>query len=87
MIMSSIQIDQDLIVICKIIKKLFKMLKNAFSNIISYFRLSNGFVRGYQRKGTAQFYLGKVDDAILTYKEGLKLDPNNAALLNDLKAA
>jgi cytochrome c-type biogenesis protein CcmH/NrfG len=44
-------------------------------------------VRGYQRKGTAQFYLGKVDDAILTYKDGLKLDPNNAALLSDLKAA
>lgn len=49
--------------------------------------LSQGFVRGYQRKGTALFYLDKLDEAIETYQNGLQIDPNNAALKNDLKAA
>lgn len=43
--------------------------------------------RGYQRKGSALFYLDRVDEAINTYKEGLKVDPNNADLQKDLKAA
>lgn len=43
--------------------------------------------RGYQRKGSALFYLERVDEAINTYKEGLKVDPNNADLQKDLKAA
>lgn len=49
--------------------------------------LNQAFARGYQRKGTALFYLNKLDDAIATYKQGLQIDPNNAALKNDLKAA
>lgn len=43
--------------------------------------------RGYQRKGSALFYLERVDEAINTYKEGLKVDPSNADLQKDLKAA
>jgi tetratricopeptide (TPR) repeat protein len=43
--------------------------------------------RGYQRKGSALFYMDKIDEAIDTYKEGLKVDPNNADLQKDLKAA
>jgi stress-induced-phosphoprotein 1 len=43
--------------------------------------------RGYQRKGSALFYLDRIDDAINVYKEGLKVDPNNADLQKDLKAA
>ena len=43
--------------------------------------------RGYQRKGTALFYLNKIDQAIVTYNEGLKVDPNNADLQKDLQAA
>jgi stress-induced-phosphoprotein 1 len=43
--------------------------------------------RGYQRKGSALFYMDRIDDAINTYKEGLKVDPNNADLQKDLKAA
>lgn len=49
--------------------------------------LNEGFARGYQRKGTALFYLNKLDDAIETYQKGLQIDPNNASLNNDLKAA
>jgi stress-induced-phosphoprotein 1 len=43
--------------------------------------------RGYQRKGTALFYLNRIDDSIATYKSGLQVDPNNADLQKDLKAA
>ncbi len=49
--------------------------------------LNQNFARGYQRKGTALFYLGNLEDAVATYKQGLQIDPNNAALKNDLKAA
>lgn len=49
--------------------------------------LNQNFARGYQRKGTALFYLDKLEDAAATYKQGLQIDPNNAALKNDLKAA
>ena len=43
--------------------------------------------RGYERKGTALIFLGKYDEAIETYNQGLTHDPNNAALNNGLKAA
>jgi hypothetical protein len=33
------------------------------------------------------FYLDKLDEAIGVYKQGLNIDPNNASLQNDLKAA
>jgi stress-induced-phosphoprotein 1 len=50
-------------------------------------KLNPAWPRGYQRKGTAYFYLGRMDEAIETYNEGLKIDPNNADLQRDLKAA
>lgn len=31
--------------------------------------------------------MGQIDQAINAYKDGLKIDPNNASLQNDLKAA
>lgn len=49
--------------------------------------MNQNFTRGYQRKGTALFYLGNLEDAVSTYKQGLQIDPNNAALQNDLRAA
>jgi hypothetical protein len=49
--------------------------------------INPGFGRGHQRKGTALFFLDQMDEAINAYKEGLKVDPNNASLQNDLKAA
>lgn len=33
------------------------------------------------------FYLDNLDEAIETYQKGLEVDPNNAALKNDLKSA
>lgn len=49
--------------------------------------MNSSWARGYQRKGTALFYMQKLDEAIKTYQEGLKHDPNSQALKNDLKAA
>lgn len=39
--------------------------------------LKPDFARGYGRKGLAEFYLKKYEDAKKSYEEGLKLDPNN----------
>lgn len=50
-------------------------------------KMNPAWPRGYQRKGSALFYMDRIDDAINTYKEGLKVDPNNADLQKDLKAA
>lgn len=49
--------------------------------------MNPGWSRGYQRKGTALFYLNRIDDSIASYEEGLKIDPNNADLQKDLSAA
>lgn len=45
--------------------------------------------KGYSRKGSALAYLGRYDDAIAAYGEGLKFDPGNAQLqegLSDVRA-
>jgi len=49
--------------------------------------MKSDWPRGYQRKGTALFYLNRIDDAIATYQEGLSFDPSNADLQKDLEAA
>jgi stress-induced-phosphoprotein 1 len=49
--------------------------------------LNPQFVKGYQRKGLAQFYLDDFEDAIESYKKGLQIDPNNQPLKDGLKAA
>lgn len=49
------------------------------------FRMKPDWPRGYQRKGTALYYLEKHDEALGTYKEGLKYDPNNAELHKNIK--
>ena len=42
--------------------------------------------KGFSRKGAALHKLGKLDDAIAAYNEGLALDPNNAGLKSGLEA-
>lgn len=49
--------------------------------------MNSTWPRGYQRKGTALFYMDRLDEAIEVYEEGLKHDPNNQGLQKDLKAA
>jgi stress-induced-phosphoprotein 1 len=55
-------------------------------SVFSYLcRIKPEWPRGYQRKGTALYYLEKLDEAVTTYQEGLKYDPNNAELQKNIK--
>jgi stress-induced-phosphoprotein 1 len=47
--------------------------------------LAPEFVRGYERKGTVQFFMKKYEDAVQTYQDGLKVEPNNQELLDGIK--
>lgn len=49
--------------------------------------LKKDFAKGYGRKGTALYGLGKFDAAKGAYQEGLKLDANNAQLKDGLEEA
>ena len=51
------------------------MLNTVSSNISFHLRLNQTWARGYQRKGTALFYLDRLDEAVEAYKEGLKHEP------------
>lgn len=48
-------------------------------------RLKPDWPKGYTRKGLAEFFLNKLDDAAKTYEAGLKLAPEDAALKEGLK--
>ena len=43
------------------------------------------FAKGYTRKGHVQFFTKSYDDAVETYTEGLKHDPNNEELKDGLR--
>ena len=45
------------------------------------------YKQGYSRKGAAYFGLGRFQEAVDSYKEGLKLDPSNAQLKKGLEDA
>lgn len=60
MIMFSSQTDRALISIQETIRKPWRMLKHALSILFCYFRLNPTWARGYQRKGTALFYLNRI---------------------------
>ena len=64
-----------------------KMQNIVSSNSFLLYRLNPTWGRGYQRKGTALYYMNKISEAIEAYKEGLTQDPENQQLKNDLKTA
>ena len=43
------------------------------------------FIKGYLRKGAAEFFMKEHDKAMKTYQEGLKLDPGNQELQEGLR--
>ncbi|CAN8294041.1 unnamed protein product [Cochlearia groenlandica] len=43
------------------------------------------FSKGYSRKAAVQFFMKEYDNAMETYQEGLKLDPNNQELLDGVR--
>jgi stress-induced-phosphoprotein 1 len=49
--------------------------------------LKPDFVRGYGRKGLAEFYLNQYEEAEKTYTAGLKLDPTNEQFKEGLQKA
>ena len=49
--------------------------------------LKPDWVRGYTRKGLAEFYLEDYEEAIETYEEGLGYDPNNQQLKDGIEQA
>lgn len=61
MIILSIPIDLDRISILTNIRKLFKMLINAYSTYINQYRINNKWPRGYERKGKALVNLDRID--------------------------
>ena len=65
-------------------------LKNydkALEDASSCISINATWPRGYERKGTALYYLDRFDEAVEAYKEGLKHDPENKGLKNGLEAA
>jgi len=43
------------------------------------------WAKGYSRKGAALHFLGKLDEAVATYTQGLKLEPENAQIKQALE--
>lgn len=43
------------------------------------------FVKGWGRKGLAEFYLGRLADATQSYETGLSIDPDHQVLTDELK--
>jgi len=48
-------------------------------------KLKPDWAKGYTRKGLAEYFLGKYDQAEATYKQGLKLAPEDASLKQGLE--
>ncbi len=64
-----------------------KRYQEALDDAKMCIQLKPEFVRGYSRKGLAEYYLEKYDDAAASYEAGLKLDPNNEQLKTQLAEA
>jgi stress-induced-phosphoprotein 1 len=60
--------------------------ENALKDAKKTTDLKPDWSKGWGRKGSALFGKGDLVGAIDAYEEGLKLDPNNAGMKNDLAA-
>lgn len=54
--------------------------ENSLKDAEQTISLKSDWPKGYSRKGAALELLEKYDEALITYKEGLKIDPSNAQL-------
>ncbi len=64
-----------------------KQYDDALDDARKCVELKPDFARGYSRKGLAEFYTGKYKEAVETYTQGLKLDPNNDQMKEGLQEA
>jgi len=60
--------------------------QNALNDANKCIELNPSFIKGYNRKATALQYLGRPDEAMQAYDEGLKIDPNNQMLRDGLNS-
>uniref|UniRef100_A0A1B6DW00 Stress-induced-phosphoprotein 1 n=1 Tax=Clastoptera arizonana TaxID=38151 RepID=A0A1B6DW00_9HEMI len=63
------------------LEKYDKALEDAEKTI----QIKPDWAKGYSRKGSALAYLGRFEDSMEAYEEGLKYDPNNAQLNEGLR--
>jgi len=61
--------------------------ENALKDGTECVKLKPDWPKGYTRKGLAEYFLEKYDDAVDTYKAGLKLAPEDAVLKEGLQKA
>eukprot|EP00392_Amoebophrya_sp_AT5.2_P000947 g949.t1 len=59
---------------------------NALSDAEKCLAIDKKFVKGYSRKGLALYKLGRKNEAVDCYRQGLVVDPTNAALQQALTA-
>ncbi|CAI5510603.1 unnamed protein product [Closterium sp. Naga37s-1] len=48
--------------------------------------LDESFVKGYLRKGAAEYFMKEYDHAMETYQQGLKVEPGNQELLDGIRS-
>ena len=59
----------------------------ALDDALACLRLHRGWAKGYARQGAALHGLGRFDEAVRAYEEGLRVEPGNAALEQGLADA
>lgn len=57
----------------------------ALADAIRCVEINPSFAKGYSRKGAAYYGLGKLDEALQAYQAGLKVDPSNASLKEEIE--
>ncbi|XP_038148252.1 stress-induced-phosphoprotein 1 [Cyprinodon tularosa] len=59
--------------------------ESALQDAIQTIKIKPDWGKGYSRKATAQEFLGRLEDARLTYQEGLRKEPSNQQLKEGLQ--
>lgn len=59
-------------------------LELALQDAVKCISIKPDWAKGYQRKGHAEYELGRLAEAIETYKVGLQKEPGNAILTERL---
>lgn len=55
-------------------------MDEALTDAVKCIEIKPDWAKGYQRKGHAEYELGKLGEAVATFKKGLDIEPANAIL-------